>query len=68
MRHNPGAFAPASVQDTEPFLDLLVQMNPDTLRKLAAMCEARQGGLEVMAEPLRAYADQQARSTAGSAA
>ena len=51
--------------DAEPFLDLADRMTPDRLRQLAASCEARGGGLEVMAGPLRAYAEAQARSTTG---
>ncbi|TJZ89326.1 hypothetical protein FA743_19120 [Paracoccus gahaiensis] len=65
MHHAPGAFAPACVQDAEPFLDLADRMTPDRLRQLAALCAARGGGLEVMVGPLRAYAEAQARSTAG---
>lgn len=65
MHHAPGAFDLASVQDAEPFLDLADRLTPDRLRQLAALCEARGGGLEVMAGPLRAYAEAQARSTAG---
>lgn len=68
MHHAPGAFDLASVQDTEPFLDLADRMTPDRLRQLAALCAARGGGLEVMAGPLRAYAEVQARSTSGTGA
>lgn len=68
MHHAPGAFDLTSVQGAEPFLDLADRMTPDCLRQLAALCEARGGGLEVMAGPLRAYAEAQARSTAGTGA
>lgn len=68
MHHAPGAFAAASVQDDEPFLDLVDRMTPDRLRQLAALCAARGGGLEVMVGPLRAYAEVQGRSTAGTGA
>ncbi|TGN58376.1 hypothetical protein E4L95_12530 [Paracoccus liaowanqingii] len=68
MHHAPGAFAPASTQDVEPFLDLVDRLTPDRLRQLAALCEARGGGLEGMAGPLRAYAEPQGRSTAGTGA
>lgn len=54
--------------DAEPFLDLADRLTPDRLRQLAALCEARGGGLEVMAGPLRAYADAQSRSTPGTGA
>ena len=68
MHHAPGAFDLTSVQDAEPFLDLADRMTPDLLRQLAALCEARGGGLEVIAGPLRAYADVQSRSIAGAGA
>lgn len=68
MHHAPGAFAPACVQDAEPFLDLVDCLTPDRLRQLAALCAARGGGLEVMTGPLRAYAEVQARSIAGTGA
>ncbi|WP_168217470.1 hypothetical protein [Paracoccus liaowanqingii] len=44
------------------------RLTPDRLRQLAALCEARGGGLEGMAGPLRAYAEPQGRSTAGTGA
>ncbi|TGN68047.1 hypothetical protein E4L95_02700 [Paracoccus liaowanqingii] len=68
MHHTPGVFAAASVQDVEPFLDLADRLSPDRLRQLAALCAARGGGLEVMAGPLRAYAEARGRSTAGTVA